>query len=251
MTNTNDTRTMTLIEALGSADHNERVSALMQLGSIRTPEVADALVAHLGTEGDCQAREATTWATVSVGELAVPGVLRLLGDRQPMVRMQAAHVLSKIGNPEHLEAILPLVADRNPYVAVKAYRAAANTGDERAVPALADRLGHGDPEQRDALTRAFETLGELGVPALIEALSDAEAEVRAHAAETLGFLGGETAAPAVSPLAGLLNDPDADVRLAAVSALGVLDREQTQPALEAAAASEDAVVAQVAKRLLG
>lgn len=252
MTNTiNDTRIDRMIEALNSVDRNERTQALMALGSVRTPRAADALVAHLGVETDCQVREMATWATVNVGELAVPGVLGLLKSETPAVRMQAAHVLSKIGDPAHAEHLVPVVGDADPQVAVKAFRAAAKTGEASVVPALAARLGDGDPEQRDALTRAFGTLGETGVSALVAALDDPEADVRAHAADTLGHLGSPLADSAAGRLAGLLTDPDAAVRLAAVSALGELDREASGDALRSAAASGDAVVAGVARRLNG
>ena len=75
----------------------------------------------------------------------------------------------------------------------KAYRAAANTGGERAVGVLVARLGDGDLLQRDSLTTALATVGEPAVPALVAALSSDDAVVREHAAETLGHLGGPEA----------------------------------------------------------
>ncbi len=239
-----------LIAALDDPDRSVRQRAAVELGTVHTQEAADALVAHLGAEDDPFVREALTWATVQTGALAVPGVLAQLTSPQAAVRMQAAHVLSKIGDPTHAEHLVPVVADADPQVAVKAYRAAANTGHPGVVPALADRLGDGDSEQRDALTRAFGTLGESGVGVLVRALGDTVADVREHAADALGHLGSPAADGAAGALAGLLADPDAGVRLAAVSALGELDAEVGRAGLDAAASADDPVVAAVGRRLL-
>lgn len=249
MTNTIDTAT--LIRALGDADRNVRQRAAVELGSVRTQEAADALVSRLGTENDCFVKESLTWAAVQTGPLAVPGVLAQLTNAEPAVRSQAAHVLSKIGDPAHAEHLAAVVADPDPLVAVKAYRAAANTGHAGVIPALAGRLGDGDLEQRDALTSAFATLGEPAVGVLIVSLSDADASVRAHAADTLGHLGSPLADGAVDGLAACTSDPDAEVRFAAVSALGELDAEVAAAALVAASGSPDGRVSGVAARLLG
>lgn len=255
MTNTIDTTVATWIRGLDDADRTIRQQAAMRLGtklgSAPDQAGADALVAHLGTESDGFVREALTWATVQAGAPAVPGVLAQLASPTASVRMQAAHVLSKIGDPAHAEHLLGVVADADPEVAVKAYRAAANTGDPSVVPALAGRLGDGDLEQRDALSAAFVTLGEAGLAALTAALADPEADVREHAADTLGHLGTPLADGAAEALRGLLVDPDAAVRFAAVTALGQLDPELSSAALTDAAASDDAVVSATARRLLG
>ncbi len=243
--------TKTLIAALDDPDRSTRHEAAIALGGVRAPEAADALVSHLGVETDCFVREALTWATVRAAELTVPGVLAQLRSPEPRVRTQAAHVLSKIGDPNHVDHIIPVVADADPEVAVKAYRAAANTGHPAVIPALAGRLGHGDLEQRDALTSAFATLGEQAVAALVAALSDTEASVRLHAADTLGHLGTPLADSAGETLAGLLADPDAEVRFAAVTALGELAPEVAADGLAAATASDDARVSLVARHLTG
>ena len=248
---TNTINTAALIGALNDPDRSVRQRAAVALGSVRSQESADALVSRLGTETDCFVKESLTWAAVQTGPLAVPGVLAQLTSAEPAVRSQAAHVLSKIGDPAHAEHLVPVIADDDPLVAVKAFRAAANTGEPVVIPALAARLGDGDLEQRDALTSAFATLGAPAVDVLIAALADDDASVRAHAADTLGHLGSPLADPALVGLVGLLADADAEVRLAAVSALGQLGVVVAGEALAAAAASPDARVAGVAAALNG
>lgn len=240
----------TLIGALDDPDRSVRQRAAVELGTSGTAEAAAALVAHLGTETDCFVKETLTWATVQVGAEAVPGVLALLSSPDPAVRSQAAHVLSKIGDPTHAEALLPVVADDDPLVAVKAFRAAANTGSPTVIPALAGRLGDGDLEQREALTSAFATLGEQGVGVLLGALSDADASVRAHAADALGHLGLPLAESAVAPLTALLSDADPDVRFAAACALVEFGPEACLEPLRRTIADADPRVRAVARRAL-
>lgn len=245
----NEDRMTVLIDALSSEDHNERVRALMALGTERSHAAADAIVAHLGTETDCQVREMTTWAAVQNRELTTPGVLGLLASESAPVRMQAAHVLSKIGDPAHAASLIPLIADADPQVAVKAYRAAANTGDTAVIEPLIARLGEGDAEQRDALTRAFGVLGEPAVAPLTAALAGGR-DVQLNALDALAEIGSPDADAALGAIASLTKDADADVRLAAVSALGTFDREGSEAHLRAAAASDDSVVQAVATRLV-
>ena len=250
MTNTIDQ----LITQLSDIDGTNRRHAALALGREQDPSgtTASALVERLATEADSCVREDLTWATVQHIDTALPEVLAMLTDADPHLRRTGAHILSKVGDPAHLDALTPLVADEDVDVALKAYRAVAHSGAEqadKALDALAGRLGDGDALQRDALTAAFHRFGEAAVPALTAALTDTDAEVRQHAADALGHLG-EEAATASEALATLATDEVDAVRLAAVSALGQLG-EAAGPALERLAASGDPVVAAVARRFLG
>ena len=125
-----------LIRELSSDDLAARFDAASLIGIDQVTDAADALVARLGVETDCQVRERVTWATVRVIDAALPGLLDALGSDEPAVRMQAAHVLSKAARPEFAEHLAPLIADADASVAIKAYRAAANTGDPALIPGL-------------------------------------------------------------------------------------------------------------------
>ena len=236
----------------GMRTESERRNAAMQLGMLKDPAVVPGILQRLRAEvPGCGVHETLTWATVQHIDTALPEVLVMLTDADPHLRRTGAHILSKVGNPEHLDHLTPLVADDDVDVALKAYRAVAHSGGEqveKALGALSGRLGDGDALHRDALTAAFHRFGEAAVPALVAALADTDAEVREHAADALGHLG-EDAAPAADALAGLAADGVDAVRLAAVSALGQLGAAAT-PGLERLAASDDTVVAAVAKRFL-
>ena len=236
----------------GMRTETERRQAAMQLGMLKDPAVVPGLLQRLRAEvPGCGVHETLTWATVQHIDTALPAVLAMLNDADPHLRRTGAHILSKVADPAHLDHLTPLVADDDVDVALKAYRAVAHSGGEqvaKALDALTGRLGDGDALQRDALTAAFHRFGEQAAPALVAALADTDAEVREHAADALGHLG-EDAAIAADALAELAGDPVDSVRLSAVSALGQLGEAAT-PALERLAASEDMVVAAVAKRFL-
>lgn len=237
----------------GMRTETERRQAAMNLGMLKDPAVVPGLLQRLRAETPgCGVHETLTWATVQHIDTALPEVLAMLTDADPHLRRTGAHILSKVGDPAHLDALTPLVADEDVDVALKAYRAVAHSGAEqadKALDALAGRLGDGDALQRDALTAAFHRFGEAAVPALTAALTDTDAEVREHAADALGHLG-EDAAPAVPALAELAADPVEAVRLSAVSALGQLG-EAAGEALTGLTGSADPVVAAVAKRFVG
>lgn len=239
----------TLIKQLDSTVGTDRRHAALALGSLQDPAIVPALFAHLKTETDGRVKEDLTWAIVQHAEEADSDILAMLKSDSEHERFTAAHVVSKVGNPEHFEHVRGLVADEHVDVALKAYRAAANTGGHRAAGDLAARLGDGDHLQRDALSDAFRRLGEGGVDALVARLADDSAAVREHAAEALGYVGGPEADGAAEALAKAAADDNAEVRLAAVSALGQLGFVADEP-LTRIADGDDEALAAVARRFL-
>ncbi len=226
-----------------------RLRAAMDGGTLHDPQVTSTLVSRVGVETDFHVRECITWALVQHGEAATPAVLSLLTSEDPHARQQAAHVLSKIGDPSHVPLLLAVVANENPDVAIKAYRAAASTGSPDVVQPLVARLGDGDGEQRDALSNALQQLGAPAVKALIPALQDEDPAVRMHAAEALAQIG-EDAQPAAMALSAQASDQDDDVALAAVMALGAIGGETAHAALQEVLASGSRPLDAIARRLL-
>ena len=245
MTNNTDR----LIAQLTDPDGTNRRHAALALGREQDPSgtTATALVERLATEADSCVREDLTWATVQHIDTALPQVLGMLTAQDADTRRTGAHVLSKVGDPVHFDALAPLVSDAASDVAIKAYRAVANTGRPEALAVLATRLGDGDALQRDALTGAFAGFGEAAVPTLVEGLGSSDRDVREHAADALGHLGVD-AVTATDTLGALASDPDADVRLAAVAALGQFGPESAA-AVEGFRSDADRRVAATASRL--
>ncbi len=230
-------------------ERDVRLRAAMDAGTLLDPRVTATLVSRVGVEEDFHVREYITWALVQHGDQAIPAVLELLTSANPLERQQAAHVLSKVGDPAHVTQLVAVVADEDADVAIKAYRAAASTGSRDVVEPLVARLGDGDGGQRDALSNALQQLGVLSVPALIAALGDSDTSVRLHAAEALGHIG-EDAHSAIPALVERVDDGDADVALAVVMALGAVGGQGAQAALVDIAASGRRPLDAVARRLV-
>ena len=188
------------------------------------------------------------------------GVLRLLlrrgGERE---RVLAAMILARLGGDARSAAAdLRTVMRRDRRSTLRSEAAMALWRIEGAagevVPVLAECLlsrrlamgpGYGPSDYQIPMRRRTAAyLGEIGsplaVPALTEALSDADEETRAAAAEALGKVG-PAAAPAVGELARRLTDPRFAVRRAAAAALGQVGpaAKAALPALEAAAVEND------------
>ncbi|NLE99046.1 MAG: HEAT repeat domain-containing protein [Propionibacterium sp.] len=241
--------TETMISELRHGDPaTHRRHAALALGTSKETGLVPVLVEALRTETDGRVREDITWAIVQHADEAEGHIQQMLVSENPSDRFSGAHVISKIANPAHFDAVAPLVLDEHVDVAIKAYRAAAHTGGERAPAVLVQRLGDGDELQRDALSDAFRKLGEIAVPALVGSLADDDADVRDHAVEALGYLG-EHAAAAADALEARVADEHEPIRLTAVSALGQLG-EAAAPALQRASGSDDPVLSGLAKRFL-
>ena len=235
--------------AITHPDRDVRLRAAMDAGSLHDARVTDILVSRIPVEDDFHVRENITWALVQHGERAMPAVLTLLTSENPIERRQAAHILSKVGDPAHVEEILPVVADEDPDVAIKAYRAAASTGSPDVVKPLVARLGDGEGEQRDALSNALQQLGSLAVEALVPVLQHENADVRTHAAEALAQIG-EDAQPAAFALSGITTDEDPEVALTAVMALGAVGGDAAHAALQEIEDAGRQPLNAVARRLL-
>ncbi|MBI2825209.1 MAG: HEAT repeat domain-containing protein [Planctomycetia bacterium] len=94
---------------------------------------------------------------------------------------------------------------------------------------------------KEAAVDALARIGQPSVPVLIDALSDADAEVRVHAARALARMG-DAGKEAVPVLIARLEDPDEGVRQAAARALGQMGPAAADavPALIAIIKSHDA-----------
>lgn len=235
---------------LVAEDVETRNAAALEIGTRRLREAASAVVARLGHEPAPTVRETLTWACVQLGSAVHDDVVALLTSAEPSVRMQAAHVLSKMDLPIPVEALSPVIADRDEDVSVKAFRAASSTHDPAVVPMLARRLGSGSSEVRDALTTAFAELGPLGVAELVEALDDDDPAVIEHTLEAIAQVGSPDADGVAAHVGAMLGESDVAVQVAAVMALGALDRDVTGPMLEFAATLPEPRVAATALRLL-
>jgi len=183
-------------------------------------------------------------------DLPVSGALLkpLLKGKDPGLKMAAAEVLARQGDPEGTLAMLPLAegdedakarflkaAAAAPSPAIQAalkkiasaeipesllplaYRAFAAAGDEELRQRVEQDVTSTIPARRTAAVGALARLwGTRGLPRIHQLLWDGSATVRRLAAEALGDLG---QAESVEPLERAVRDADRDVRIAVVGAL--------------------------------
>ena len=110
-----------------------------------------------------------------------------------------------------------------------AVEALRRIGDAEAVPGLLEALHDADADVRWAAAAALERIGDAAaVPGLLAALRDANAGVRRAAAEMLGQIGDAAAVPG---LLQALGNANADVRWAAAAALGQIGDATAVPGL--------------------
>lgn len=242
----------TAILLLGDADPDVRIRAAMDLGTWTASESAPALVEQLGMDPSHNVRETLTWAILRMADAAHPHLLAALGSGRWLARLQACHVLSKLGDPADATALLPVIADPVDAVASRAWWAAGQTRADWLAGALVAQLGRGDSEVRNSLSIALDELGDAAVFPLVGALRTGEtASVREHAADTLALLGSPRAEPAALALAEAVAGDEPRVRFAALNALGGLDSPLAWRAIRGACTDSDVRLAHLADRLLG
>ncbi|KQX69696.1 HEAT repeat domain-containing protein [Angustibacter sp. Root456] len=144
---------------------------------------------------------------------------RRLGARGAVRRARSAELLGLLG--EHaprseLERLL--LRDRDPEVRIVAARALGEIGDPASAPALLSAVSGTHTVPMRIVARSLARLGPGAAPALVEAMTSAQAPARAVAAEILGLGGAVTAVGVLSSHA--LRDPDDDVRIRCARALG-------------------------------
>jgi hypothetical protein len=125
---------------------------------------------------------------------AVPGLVAMLNDPEPVARNVAAGALTRIG-PDAAAAVPALIdllrTDADTKARARAAGALGKIGlrADDAVPALAGALNDGEPEVRCEAARALGSFGPVAraaVPGLTAALADGEPAVRQAAARALG-----------------------------------------------------------------
>jgi predicted Zn finger-like uncharacterized protein len=160
-------------------------------------------------------------------KVAIPSLVKLLGDRNDLVKRLARDALTKIGPPAKgdTQVLVGLLTDSAPEVRQYAAETLGTLGGDArpAAGALAAAV-----QDRDARVReqALRTLAKLGPPAhdkvvqgLTDALKDPERNVRTAAGEVLALDLGLTGAD-LPFLTDALKQDDVDVRSGAARALG-------------------------------
>lgn len=177
------------------------------------------------------------------GEAVIPNLIAALKDEDGLVRGNASGALRELAekHPEYdwKEAGRALIAAlkddetgvREDAAGALGKIAEANPGDAEiieAVPALIVALNDESNEVGENAAEALRKIGVSAIPALSEALKDANGLTRGNAALMLGEIGDASAVPV---LIETLKDRDEFVRANAVFALGKIGDASAVPAL--------------------
>lgn len=185
-----DTDTMRALQGLEDSRSSVRLRAALAVGTTPDPRFIGKLIERCASEPEFYVREMLTWAlTRHSPSMTVPELLHEVRSERAQARSQALHTLSKIGDRQTWPAITrALLSDADEEVARSAWRAAVvlvPEGEEPELAAvLATQLGRGERETQLSLSRALIALGEVMLPTLRPAMTDADPRVRAHAIAT-------------------------------------------------------------------
>lgn len=185
-----DTDMTWALRGLAHSSSSVRLRAAMAAGTSPDPRYLDTLVERCAVEPEFYVRDMLTWALTRLPPaVTLPKLLAELGSERARARSQALHTLSKTGDRRAWPAITPaLLTDADDEVARTAWRTAVVLVPEGEEPALAGvlttQLGRGGRETRLSLSRALTGLGEMVMPSVRAAMTDADPRVREHAIAT-------------------------------------------------------------------
>ena len=151
-------------------------------------DVRAAVIRALGSNFD-------NYKTRETREKAVDIALMGLKDASASVRVSAADVLAKFGDPRSEEALLTVVTSgvddggEGSQLIVSALLAFGEIGSSEAVPVIIEKAMSDNLEIKKAALKVLGMIGDSRAEdCLIEALADTDAGIRMQAAESLGKL---------------------------------------------------------------
>lgn len=252
-----------LIKVLGNGySDDSREVAAETLGNIGDARAVEPLIKALGDKRG-QVCRAAAEALVKIGKPAIESLVKTCakGSSRGDSYYPALWILSRIKDPQGIDALIKALDDENPNIRQMVAEALGEMRDAKAVQPLIKALSASIPWGREKVAEALGKLKDArALEPLISALQDKEYEVRKQAAVALGEIGSDKAvealvrvlsssnirdsaalalgkirsANAVEPLIKALEDEDADVRAAAAWALGdIKDPKAVEPLIKA------------------
>ncbi len=232
------TETPALFRVLVDANPRVAHAAVAAIQAIGGPSVERLALGAAGSEFASTRGAAIRILSYFGWAGALPVLLRALDDDEPRVADAAIQGLPFIQDPRALDELLRLARDPHHRKRASAARALGRCRDEIRVTSMLLRLlGDGDAWAR---YYACQSLGRLGVEAAAQAitrlLEDPAGQVRVAAIEALSHLRSEVAFEA---LRTAVRSTDPDVHRAALVGLGISRRPEAEPVLIEAVRSND------------
>jgi len=199
-----------------STDHQLRQRAAEQLASkplSEHPAAVPALIRALADDSSVVVEEAQRSMRRLGPQAAVPALAQALTSRNKIIRLHAAEILRDLGRDAApaTPALLTLLRDRDPNIRVVAAHALGNVGGEAALDGLIAALSDKSPLARAAVAFALGAMGPgaaASAPQVRQRLADPDTNVRVASARALWQITGDAAA-AVPVLIATLNRPNA------------------------------------------
>jgi HEAT repeat protein len=215
-----------LLSAITEGDSDDLRPFAVVIGWLRGPAVDRTLVRLLG---EPSVRSEVLEALIQHGEGVINLLIDQLGSEDIEIRGAAITVLGRLGYRKATPA-LAKVLETDPLLRIEAATALARIGDEGALDSLLNLIGDSDGAVRQAVVGALNSIGSSRMAQLIKPLlRDERPLVRESAARIAGYFGYEDCADL---LLECCNDEDERVRKAAVEHLPYLDDERVLQILE-------------------
>jgi HEAT repeat protein len=131
-------------------DWDVRKYAISALGRIHDERVLDPLMMQLRND---EFKDDATDALASLGEPAVPHLVKALGDKEELVRKQAVLGLGRIKSAAAIDPLIDMLKDQDWFTRLTAARALEAIGDERGREAIKPLLKDTDMVVRMAIER--------------------------------------------------------------------------------------------------
>jgi HEAT repeat protein len=205
--------------------------ALELAGQLMTRDVAQRIVARLGSTRDEEERNRLMRVSSRLGREMAQALAGALGEaRDRFQRRTFLEAMLAHGDAAR-EMAEGMVRDPRWYVVRNGVALLRECGGEDALPSFMDTLPHEDPRVRKETVLALANLGGPDASVLLlEMIHDSDPEVRARACWALGVLRVE---PAVRPLIKRLDgESDREVQVQCLQALGKIGDPGAVPFIE-------------------
>jgi HEAT repeat protein len=177
-----------VLRGLKSANHDVRYFSCMALGEIREPMAVPQLVKALGDE-KWNVRKAASDALVKFGEEVIPVIEQVITKTTDEdIRFWAIKSLGKLG-PKAQKILLEALRTGDKQLRYVIAAALGESGDRRVIKVLIDSLADPDWTIRKSAMQALAEIGDNAVDPLIDALRDPHEDIRDGALQALFRIG--------------------------------------------------------------
>ncbi len=213
-----------ILQTLSQSDIEVKKNSIIALGWLKAESAVDELLTLIN---DYELEEYVTGAIVSIGESAIPALIKKLEEEDGERKLSLIRSIGWIGGEEADRCLIPLLEHKNTDVCCQTILVLSSSLDKPEVrSALLTHLGTENPEIRATLVDVF---SKDSSPELTEALLEKiKSKNRDEQMASIKILAGRRAKEAIVPFVGLLDSPYSEIRAEVFSALGLLGLEKVK-----------------------